>query len=315
MMDEFAIVNQVKEALCFIQEDGKMEALLKYAKRKPLGSRWFDREFVLPDFVHSMKGIVQLPRALAMHSKNQKKGEEEGKEEEHVEIQPKKRQKHVSNKNSIADENTRSDGGQKNNDIAYDNNDGDDDDDDEEVDIDSEDESNEAKRRRILERKEEEKRLLQLQQEEHQILPMSVERFTVPEILFRPSDVGIHQLGLAQAIVQSIQACDPMYHAAMYHNIVLTGGNMMLPHFKQRLEVELRALVPSHYTIRIYLPDDPISYAWDGAKEWVTSGSMTDYLCLDKRTWEEMKKQQRNWGSAWKKAHVKDLPGDGFILI
>lgn len=302
MMDEFTIVNQVKESLCFLQEDGKMELLLKYAKTRPLGSRWFDREFVLPDYVHSFKGTVQLPRTLLLRDKRIG--------DENKQCLQNKRQKHLSNNNT--DENTIDDGDKEDNSVI-----GEDDknENEEDEDIDSEEESDEVKRRRILERKEEEKRILQRQQEEHQILPMSVERFTVPEILFRPSDIGMNQLGLAEAIVQSIQACDPIYHAAMYHNIVLTGGNTLIPHFKKRLEVELRALVPCTYPIRIYLPEDPVSYAWDGAREWMVSGTITDYACLDKMTWEEMNKLQRDWGSIWKRANVKDLPDHGYILI
>ena len=350
MMDEFTIVNQVKESLCFfhVQSDGEeegkyktMDELLEYARKtKPMiGTRWFDREFVLPDFVHTFQGTVQLPRALIKQQQQQQVnesttimktvvGEEKNTVEKVVEeeknslkIKEKKRtkkQKVSNSKNDINDDITSDikarENGEKREDTKY--NMDDDDNHDEEEDMDSEDESEEVIRRRILERKEEEKRMLQLQKEEQQILPMSVERFTVPEILFRPSDAGISQLGLAEAIVQSIQACDPIYHAAMYHNIVLTGGNVLIPHFKERLEVELRSLVPSKYMIRIYLPEDPISYAWDGAKEWIQSGSMTDYACLDRQTWEEMKRQQRDWDSTWKKANTKNMPKDSsFILI
>lgn len=33
-----------------------------------------------------------------------------------------------------------------------------------------------------------------------QLIRMNNERFSVPEILFRPSDVGIHQMGVAEAV-------------------------------------------------------------------------------------------------------------------
>jgi len=318
MMDEFSIVNQVKEALCFLPEDGKMEPLLRYAKTRPLGSRWFDRNFVLPDFVHSFKGTVQLSKAWMSVDKSVEDEDDKNEEEKEEPVKdskdavhPNKRPKMVQD--APIDENTMNDKRKKLKRTKEDSDNDDNEDDDDE--LDSEDESDEAKRSRILQRKEEEKRLFQLQQEEHQILPMSVERFTVPEILFRPSDIGMNQLGIAEAIVQSIQACDPIYHAAMYHNIVLTGGNMLIPNFKQRLEVELRALVPSQYTVRVYLPEDPVSYAWDGAREWVSSGNMSDYACLNRKTWEGMKTLQRDWGSIWKKANAKDYPDHGYILI
>ena len=38
-----------------------------------------------------------------------------------------------------------------------------------------------------------------------QVLRLDVERFTVPELLLRPSDIGVNQAGLAECIVQSIK--------------------------------------------------------------------------------------------------------------
>jgi actin-related protein 6 len=42
-----------------------------------------------------------------------------------------------------------------------------------------------------------------------QILTMNNERFMIPEILFNPSDIGMNQAGIPEAIHQSVQACDP----------------------------------------------------------------------------------------------------------
>lgn len=38
-----------------------------------------------------------------------------------------------------------------------------------------------------------------------QILRLTNERFAVPEILFHPSDIGIQEMGIPEAIVDSIQ--------------------------------------------------------------------------------------------------------------
>lgn len=38
-----------------------------------------------------------------------------------------------------------------------------------------------------------------------QILRLTNERFAVPEILFNPSDIGIQEMGIPEAIVYSIQ--------------------------------------------------------------------------------------------------------------
>lgn len=41
-----------------------------------------------------------------------------------------------------------------------------------------------------------------------QVLLMNNERFMIPEILMRPSDIGLDQAGIAEAIVQGVNACD-----------------------------------------------------------------------------------------------------------
>ena len=48
---------------------------------------------------------------------------------------------------------------------------------------------------------------------------MNNERFAVPELLFRPSDVGIHEMGITEAVVHAINTTpkgqtsfSPVYH-------------------------------------------------------------------------------------------------------
>lgn len=93
---------------------------------------------------------------------------------------------------------------------------------------------------------------------------MEVERFVVPEVLLRPSDIGLRQAGLPEAILQAVEACDVGLRGALFANIVLTGGNVLLPGLGPRLEAELRSRVPAHYPVRITTPPDPIDYAWKG---------------------------------------------------
>lgn len=44
---------------------------------------------------------------------------------------------------------------------------------------------------------------------DQQLLAMNNERFMIPEILMHPSDIGLEQAGIPEAIVQSVDACDP----------------------------------------------------------------------------------------------------------
>eukprot|EP01052_Picozoa_sp_SAG31_P002307 SAG31_NODE_81_length_27131_cov_4.775283_12_plen_162_part_00 len=56
-----------------------------------------------------------------------------------------------------------------------------------------------------------------------QVLTVNNERFSVAELLFNPSDIGIQQGGLAEATAQAIQAMPVDMQGPAYHNIVSTA--------------------------------------------------------------------------------------------
>ncbi|KAK9500920.1 hypothetical protein O3M35_002083 [Rhynocoris fuscipes] len=101
---------------------------------------------------------------------------------------------------------------------------------------------------------------------EQQKLRMNNERFSVPEVLFHPSDIGINQMGLAEAIKYSIQQCPEESRSHLYKNIVVTGGSALFPGFKERLYKDVRADSPDDFEVNITLPENPITYAWHGGK-------------------------------------------------
>lgn len=68
-----------------------------------------------------------------------------------------------------------------------------------------------------------------------QILTMNNERFMIPEILMHPSDIGIQQAGIPEAITQSVSACDVELHGLLYANIILVGGNANIPGYRERM--------------------------------------------------------------------------------
>lgn len=97
-----------------------------------------------------------------------------------------------------------------------------------------------------------------------QTIVLNNERFSVPEVLFNPSDVGIMQKGIAEGIAHCISLCDESARSWLYRNIVLTGGNTSFPNMKERVERDVRAFAPTEYEVVVRLPHDPISYAWHG---------------------------------------------------
>jgi len=89
---------------------------------------------------------------------------------------------------------------------------------------------------------------------QQQILRLNNERFTVPEILFHPSDLGISQMGIPEAICHSISVCPSRTQPHLYANILLTGGCTLFPGFRERIEAEVRSRAPDDLDVQVTLP-------------------------------------------------------------
>jgi actin-related protein 6 len=63
------------------------------------------------------------------------------------------------------------------------------------------------------------------------------ERFTTPELLFNPGDIGLKQAGLPEMVMQTMSCLPPGLWTAMLSNILLTGGNAHIQGFDERLYV------------------------------------------------------------------------------
>ena len=275
MMDEYVLINDAKEKLCYVSTS--FENDLKRARGKRVND--FDRDFVLPNFVDSFEGTVQIPFAL------QKTMLRDG-----VDISI-----HIPSKeiiNQVTDEETSEEIKGEDTNIAVTDN-------DEPInsmEYDSDEETPEQRLARIRKQKMEEIRRREIELRERQSVSLSVERFAVPEVLFRPKDIGLNQAGLCYAIMQSVESSDEKFRAALYRNILLIGGNTELPFYRDRIEKELRSIVASQYAVRVQLPhdSDPIGYSWNGAKDYINSISGTDLLplCKDRMSWEKRKSVQ-----------------------
>ena len=147
--------------------------------------------------------------------------------------------------------------------------------------------------------RDEERKRREREERERQALAMSVERFAIPEVLFRPSDIGLNCGGIVEAIVESINQCDDIYRAAMYNNVLLVGGNATIPGYRERVESELRKLAPTNYPVRVYLPNDPVSFAWDGAVQFSQQDGFQRQFSIDRLSWEALKKAGKNQSEIW----------------
>ncbi|KAL2929641.1 Actin-related protein 6 [Bienertia sinuspersici] len=95
------------------------------------------------------------------------------------------------------------------------------------------------------------------------------ERFLVPEMIFRPADLGLNQAGLAESIVRSINSCHPLLHPVLYER-----------------ENELRPLVPDDYQVKITTQEDPILGVWRGGSLLASSPDF-ESMCATKAEYEE----------------------------
>jgi actin-related protein 6 len=151
--------------------------------------------------------------------------------------------------------------------------------------------------------------MLPMQGPREDVLPLGNERFAVPELLFNPTDIGIQEAGLPQSTMQSLAVLPEALKAAMLANIVVVGGNSLIPGFMERLyvfplsfhsrsansicsESELRAITPAEYQLNITRAEDPIKHTWLGAARFASDHSRLKSVLVTKAEYDEK-------GSAW----------------
>ena len=298
LMDQEWILRDVLEKTGYVSLEFSKE--MKLARKVPAGRRPFDREFLLPDYQTSFEGEVQLPPALQRAEDEEDEDEEEDDDddeddedvreedmnEEDVELdlneeiveEPKEEEK----KGKRSQRKSKKGPAKKPR-----KNDDEEEDDEEEEEVDDDDEEDvEAILKRLLKQREEEEQRRRALEAERQSLRLSLERFAIPEVLFRPSDGGLPRewAGLAGTVAQAIGKSPEHFRAALYRSVHLVGGLSQLPHLKERLEQELRSLAPCDYEINVTISQTPKEAAWQGAKTIATSSPLTEWS-ISKEEW------------------------------
>lgn len=127
-----------------------------------------------------------------------------------------------------------------------------------------------------------------------QFVRLANERFQVPELLFHPSDIGINQVGLVEAIVDSISSLPEKIQPLLYSNILLTGGSANIPGLRERLIRCVRAYCPAYYDVNVFLPDNPTTHAWYGGKVVATQhADLCRQLAVTKKEYDESGENRR----------------------
>ncbi|XP_029900735.1 actin-like [Myripristis murdjan] len=99
-----------------------------------------------------------------------------------------------------------------------------------------------------------------------QIICLSTERFRAPEILLKPELIGRDQYGMHESVFKSILGSDIDLRRGFLGNIVLSGGNTLLPGLPERLQAEIRGMVPADLVdcVRVSIPKDRDFSVWSG---------------------------------------------------
>lgn len=97
---------------------------------------------------------------------------------------------------------------------------------------------------------------------------MATERVRVPEIFFQPSIVGVDCMGVSELSNYMLNRLPEPQQSSVAQNIFLTGGNVLFPNFKERLERDLLASRPYGSSFAVSLAADPLLDAWRGMAAW-----------------------------------------------
>ena len=133
-----------------------------------------------------------------------------------------------------------------------------------------------------------------------QTLVLQNERVAVPEVLFHPSDIGMKEGGIVDAVIQAVESSPAYLQPSLYANIVVTGGSSKLKGLVDRLKTELRSRVPHDSELNVTISrDDPVLSAWRGGTQWASSSQDDvptkfvpdfhgDDVLITKKKYEEM---------------------------
>jgi centractin len=126
-------------------------------------------------------------------------------------------------------------------------------------------------------------------------IELGPERFRAPEILFRPSLIGLEYPGAHHCVVDAVFKSDLDLRRALLSSIVLAGGSSMFQGFGDRLLNEVRKAMPksavSGTKIRIAAPPNRDMMTWMG-------GSILSSLAAFKTLWVSKQQYEESGPSA-----------------
>ncbi|KAF2183923.1 actin-like ATPase domain-containing protein [Zopfia rhizophila CBS 207.26] len=113
-----------------------------------------------------------------------------------------------------------------------------------------------------------------LQEPREDLLRLGNERFAVPELLFNLTDIGIQEIGLPAAVMESVSILPEALKIGMLTNVLVVGGNSLISGFMERLE------------------EDPIKHTWLGVARFASQPERLKEVLVSKAEYDER-------GSTW----------------
>ena len=96
------------------------------------------------------------------------------------------------------------------------------------------------------------------------IIDLGSQQITCPEVMFRPELIGQGSAAIHQLAVFSIKKSDPDLRKELFKNILIAGGTSMFSGINDRLEKEIRNLVPETTKVKVIAPSERRYSAWTG---------------------------------------------------
>jgi len=139
-----------------------------------------------------------------------------------------------------------------------------------------------------------------------QVLHMENERFTIPELLFRPDDIGLEQSGLAATVAASISLLPDDLRGMFWANIGLIGGNTNFPGYYERLSSELLSLTPVEYDLQIYRSEDAVTESYRSALAFVKNPAFMTHVVTREEYLESGSNASRRKFPGWQSSGSGD---------
>jgi len=123
-------------------------------------------------------------------------------------------------------------------------------------------------------------------------IPIVVDRFRVPEILFQPTLIGVEQCGLIEAITSSVRCFPENDRRNIVKEVFIAGGVSAMSGLDVRVKQDLRSVFPVEWSKSIeegvWKAEDPSLDAWRGAALFAEKGGeLFDKACISKADYQE----------------------------